>query len=273
MSLPALSISRRNTPKSYCLALLCAAVLLVDCTLLVGCSVNATSQLPEKIRAEVSKMTPPLQGYELDVTAHARGEIELLGYVSSIEDKARVMDAVGKVPGVVAVADKLSVKAGIAQSASASQYQDAVISRLENELIGSQYLLTIQDAPGGVVVRGQVDSELTKSRVLELASREVPSTVRVIDEIVLIAAPSDEWIFKQVSSEVARRFPEWREKIMVTKVDRGVVSLSGALKDHWEIDSVLATVVMVPGVKDIASAITINGQPYHSEGQPAGKES
>lgn len=262
----------RSQVKCGRIVMICSVLAAV--MLFMGCSIQTTSQLPEKITAEVANISPSLQGYELDVTAHSRGEVELVGFVSSTADKARVMAAVAKVPGVVTVSDKLEIRGrAMGDRPQGSHLADPILHRLESELVGAQYLLSVEDAQGDVVLRGQVDSEATKQRVVELASKEIPDSVRIIDQLQLIQAPTDTWILQQVKAEVEKRFPQWRDQVTVTQVNRGVVGLSGSLRDHWEIDSLLATVVMVPGVKDIASGITINGQPYHSDGLRTGRES
>ena len=232
-----------------------------------ACSIATTAQLPENIKAEVAHLNPPLQGYSLDVIAHTRGAIEISGYVSSEVDKQRVLAAAKSVVGVTTIQDNLSVKEGLATSAEvASKFQGPIFQKLEDELIGAQYLVSIVDRSGDVVVQGSVDSLLTKGRIIEVVKAVVGSNARVVDEVKLAAAPSDRWISDQVTSEIKKRFPSWSDKVSVRGVSKGIVTLAGALGDHWDVDSVLASVVMVPGVKDLRSEITINGEPYSSGG-------
>jgi hypothetical protein len=44
------------------------------------------------------------------------------------------------------------------------------------------------------------------------------------------------------------------------------------MADHWDVDKVLAAVLMVNGVRDVDSKITINGAPYSSGGMIARKK-
>jgi osmotically-inducible protein OsmY len=228
---------------------------------------NVTARIPERVKSEVSTLTPPLKGYSLEVTARSQGTVELSGYVASQADKQRLIEVAKRVEGVLTVDDKLAVRdASLGDREVESKFQSTIFQKLEDELIGAQYLVSIVDRGGDVVVQGSTDSIVTKGRILEIIKSVVGTQARVVDEIKQSPSPSDRWISDQVSSELRKRFPSWSDKVSVTAVRNGVVTLAGTLGDHWEIDSVLAAVVMVPGVKDLNSTITINGQPYSSEG-------
>jgi osmotically-inducible protein OsmY len=232
-----------------------------------ACSMNTTAQLPEKIKSEVSRLSPPLKGYSLEVTARSEGAVELTGYVASEADKQRLIEVAKRVDGVQTVDEKVSVKgAPRGDGENESKFQSAIFQKLEDELVGAQYLVSIVDRGGDVVVQGSTDSLVTKGRILEAVRSVVGTQARVIDELKQATSPSDRWIYDQVSSELRKRFPEWIDKVSVTTVRNGVVTLAGSLGDHWDIDLVLAAVVMVPGVKDLNNAITINGKPYSSDG-------
>lgn len=232
-----------------------------------ACSMKTTAELPEKIKSEISRLNPPLKDYSLDVVARSQGVVELAGYVASESDKARLIQVAKRVEGVSTINEKVSVKsAPQSNEATGSKFQGVILDKLENELVGAQYIVSIVEKGGDVVVQGSTDSLLTKARVLEVVKGVVGNQGRVVDELKQTAAPSDRWIEEQVSSELQKRFPAWRGKISVATVRNGVVTLTGTLGDHWDIDSVLAAVVMVPGVKDLRSEITINGEPYSSGG-------
>lgn len=247
-------------------------ILLIPLTIALSifpsaCSVNTTAQIPERIKSEVSKLTPPVKGYSLEVTARSQGAVELSGYVASEEDKIRIVEAAKRVEGVDSIDNKVLIK-GVSRGddEGESKFQGAIFQKLEDDLVGAQYLVSIVDRRGDLVVQGSTDSLVTKGRILEIVRSVVGGNVRVVDELKQASAPSDRWVHDQVFSELRKRFPSWTDKVTVSSVRNGVVTLTGSLGDHWEIDSVLAAVVMVPGVKDLKNSITINGQPYVSEG-------
>jgi osmotically-inducible protein OsmY len=67
-----------------------------------------------------------------------------------------------------------------------------------------------------------------------------------------------------------REYPKLVQSVEVS-VDQGIAHLKGALRNHREIDQVLATTVMQNGVKDVESELTIKGRQYGSSHKRSGK--
>jgi hypothetical protein len=144
-------------------------------------------------------------------------------------------------------------------------YVDPVVERVRvavrQEVADSVYSITILNTPRSVVLRGEVDSEQTRSHLISVAGRVSGKPVR--DEMKLRPALSDDQIASDIRSALNRDYPSLADRIQV-EVRGGVAYLAGDLRNHREVDELLSTALMVNGVKDIQSDITLSGRPYGS---------
>jgi osmotically-inducible protein OsmY len=74
---------------------------------------------------------------------------------------------------------------------------------------------------------------------------------------------TDDEIALRVSDALSRDYPGVADRVTVSVRD-GVAYLAGDLRNHREVDEILATALMVDGVKDIKSDVTLKGRPYRS---------
>ena len=68
-----------------------------------------------------------------------------------------------------------------------------------------------------------------------------------------------------VVKELRQQYPALARNVSLLNTREGVVTLVGDLKDHEEVDLVLSLVMMVEGVRDVSSEITVQGQHYNTE--------
>ncbi len=131
---------------------------------------------------------------------------------------------------------------------------------IEEQVKDASYEVTVHNYPEVVILRGEVDTEPTRREILAVA-RSMTSKP-VVDEMRLRPTPGDDQIANAVRASLEREFPRHSEALQV-EVREGVVHLSGDLRSHRDVDAVLATTLMQPGVRDIESDLTVGGRPYY----------
>jgi len=136
---------------------------------------------------------------------------------------------------------------------------DSVLRAIRTQALDARYDIKVTDLGEVVLLEGEVDSGRSKEQLIEAASST--SGKRVRDELRIRQAPSDTQIAENVRSALRSDCPQLASRINVD-VRGGVALLSGDLRNHREVDDLLATALMVEGVRDIKSDITLGGRPY-----------
>jgi osmotically-inducible protein OsmY len=136
---------------------------------------------------------------------------------------------------------------------------DRVHQAIRRELLDAVYEITILNSPDAITLRGEVDTEETRHRAVSVAHAAAGKRVR--DEMRLRPSLTDEQIASQVRTALSREYPDIASRIEVD-VREGVAYLSGDLRNHRQVDELLATTLMVAGVRDIRSDITLSGRSY-----------
>jgi osmotically-inducible protein OsmY len=140
---------------------------------------------------------------------------------------------------------------------------DPVVERVRSailrEVSDSRYDLRIYNLHEYVLLQGEVDSHGTRERIVAVARGASAKAVR--DEMRIRPAPADDQIAASVRSALAAEYPGLAARVTVDVRD-GVAYLSGDVSNHREVDELLATTLMIQGVKDVRSDITLQGRPY-----------
>jgi osmotically-inducible protein OsmY len=136
---------------------------------------------------------------------------------------------------------------------------DRVHQAIRRELRDAVYEITILNSPDAITLRGEVDTEETRHRAVSVAHAAAGKRVR--DEMRLRPSLTDEQIASQVRTALSQEYPDIASRIDVD-VREGVAYLSGDLRNHRQVDELLATTLMVAGVRDIRSDITLSGRSY-----------
>jgi osmotically-inducible protein OsmY len=146
-----------------------------------------------------------------------------------------------------------------------SSFIDPVVERVrvavQKEVGDSRFSISIYNLLDTVLLRGEVDSEQTRSQIVSVAGRVSGKPVR--DEMKLRPALTDDQIASSLRSALSQEYPQLADRVQV-EVRGGVAYLSGDLRNHREIDELLSTALMINGVRDIQSDITLGGRPYGS---------
>jgi hypothetical protein len=138
---------------------------------------------------------------------------------------------------------------------------DKVLRGVRNALPDARYNIQVYDLDGEILLRGDVSTEDERLKMASVANDVTSKRVR--NELKVRAPMSDDEVAAKVMGALRRDYPGVAERVAVSVRD-GVAYLSGDMKNHREVDEVLATALMVDGVRDIGSDMTLNGRPYRS---------
>jgi osmotically-inducible protein OsmY len=161
------------------------------------------------------------------------------------------------------VADPGGRGASAASEAALQQEEgNRVKDAVRRKVVNRWYSISVGSEESGVVLRGEVDTDATRREIYAAAQAATPR--RVIDQLTLRPPAPDQEVQTALRATLQRQYPDLMRHLTV-EVQGGVARLRGDLASHRQIDQVLATTVMVPGVRDIESAVTVKGVPYPRE--------
>jgi osmotically-inducible protein OsmY len=140
---------------------------------------------------------------------------------------------------------------------------DPLVERIQiairREAADSRYDMRISNFSDHVLLQGDVDSQASRERIVSAARTAAAKPVR--DELRIRPAPADDQVAASIRFALEAEYPRLASRIKVDVRD-GVAYFSGDLSNHREVDELLSTSLMVHGVKDVRSDITLKGKPY-----------
>lgn len=145
---------------------------------------------------------------------------------------------------------------------------DSILREIKQQARGAKYSVKVSDLGESILLEGEVDSERARNQIVTAASSVAGK--RVSDQLRIRPTLSDDQIAGRVKAALERDYPSVAKKVHVDVKD-GVAHLSGDLSNHREVDELLSTTLMVEGVRDIKSDITITGRAYYGRRQRAGR--
>lgn len=198
-------------------------------------------EIVDGLGARISEMQ--LGGHEIGIDSRF-GRITLKGTVSSEEAKQRIEEVAWRYPGVYDVKSKIQVVGG-----RASMVSCPTLPELQEK--GEVRVFCEGDQ---VEVTGAVSTQDEKSRIIRSVETQMPS-MKLIDTVKILRPESDEAVFAALSLALKR---EGHNLSGVTyRVIDGVATFNGEVSNHRVIDAILATALMVDGVKDIRSEVRV----------------
>lgn len=128
---------------------------------------------------------------------------------------------------------------------------------------------------GDVILKGVVASEADRNRIVNIA-RHTAGVENVTDWLMVSSSSPPAPMARYSSAPIVRDDSEIAAAVrsaistddqtigrnVTVSVRDGIATLRGDLKSFREVDQVLATTLMVTGVRDISSELTINGRSY-----------
>jgi osmotically-inducible protein OsmY len=216
-------------------------------------------EVTEEIHVGIDELQPPIGRHNVDIQYQRGGDITLSGYVQNEEVRERIERVARRSRGVRHVDNQLTVAtASTSQSPSETQRIREAFNR---EVRGHTYDVEILSQADRLVLKGSVDSEPTRRHVISIA--QAISKRRVDDQLALKMERSDHDVEESIRRALEKEYPTLMRSLEVS-VRGGVASLRGDMPGYREVDKVLATVLMVDGVDDIESSVTVRGRRYPS---------
>jgi osmotically-inducible protein OsmY len=136
-----------------------------------------------------------------------------------------------------------------------SRIQNALREQIHNRW----YNITIVSQPERLALRGEVDSDETRRELLRAA--QSVSQRQVEDDITLRAPIPDQEVKESIARTLEQEYPQIARELNV-EVDDGRAKFTGNVASHRQIDAVLASALMLDGVQDVESDVTVRGHPY-----------
>lgn len=142
------------------------------------------------------------------------------------------------------------------------------------ERFSGSYEVGVSQTTRGISLDGYAASESDRERMIAIASeiagsREIIADISIqppqrIVEKVAPVPPTDEEIRVSVSKIIqsVKNNPESEVNIRGFEVRAGDVTLHGEAVSFREVDSLLARIATIHGVRDLHSDITVNGKAY-----------
>ena len=240
-----------------------AAVALMVSSVVPFVDASAVWQeITGSIKEDMGALRPPLGPHNVDIEYRGKGVVRLNGVVSSESERERIASIAEQTDGVKEVENELTVSAAGYVSGEAKDEVRRIKQELREQVRGGGYSVSIESTHDGVVLRGNATTSQTKEEILKVA--KAVSKKNIIDQIVVTNLVDDAAIKKSIEQLVRKEYPSLLKTLDV-EVSKGIVTLHGNLRSRREVDKVLASILMVDGVTDIQSDITVGGRPYVRE--------
>lgn len=215
------------------------------------------SEIDDDVRDRIAMLQPPIGAHNIDIDSRGDGRVRLEGYVDTEESRERVERAAEGAKGVSHVENDLSV------AAKGAAPRNEEVARIEEafhrDVPHGRYNVAVHTQPKDITLRGVVDSEATKERLV--ASAGSVAKRPVIDQLVIEGARPDGEVEQSIRRVLEKEYPHLAKEVTVS-VKNGVASLEGNVGSRREVDKLLSSVLMVDGVTDIQSNVMVHGRPY-----------
>lgn len=183
------------------------------------------------------------------------GIVTLLGTVSSYVKVAEAARIASGIPGVRAVANKLTVQVSPDLAIDDTGVAKRVRAALEWADVPDTKIETVV-RKGIVTLTGTVDHGYERQAAVDAVAR-IAAVRSIDDHIVVKPEPrSDQAIFEEIRSALARRLP-WSSKAIDLTVTNGVVTLMGTVPRFMDRHDAQLTAWMSRGVSDVQNRIVV----------------
>lgn len=228
-------------------------------TVLPGLARPVVAEIVSRTTLEVEdaiRGVPDLGPHDIDIETH-RGFVHLKGTVSSPSDIERVEAAVRETRGVTSVKNELVAhRLPMAGSTGPSRKLAAAIrARIGADHSLGHYDLEILVTGSTAALVGSVLNP-EDSTAIERIARGTPG-VATVDNRLTIASPTSDAAVELNVREALQKAGDVDLAGLDISANEGVVTFAGARPGHRDIDRILGVALMVEGVRDIKSEMTI----------------
>lgn len=150
-------------------------------------------------------------------------------------------------------------KGGIRGAEVVAEEVQLIKHAIDGASIIGWYSVSFVSLPEKVVLQGLVDSQTTSASIEEVVRGATHK--RIENELKLRPRLEDDQVRKRVANTLREQYPALYERIEVS-VENGTARVWGDLRTRRQVDEVLATILMVEGVRDIKSDLSVGGNPY-----------
>ncbi len=225
--------------------------IILAATLVAFTAESFAEDYSKLVAHELEKLD--LGAHELDITSSG-SKVVLDGWVSSDEDKlkilnfARSVDGVGDIKDQIDVAHKITLDDDQAVSSRIQEVKEAVELYMQKSALKGSYVFNYTLDEEGVLIRGSAPPGLKPEILQYSVAREVSTPVR--QDIFVRPWPSDSELHQRINDELVKRLGYDLTGVQIS-VDRGIVTLRGSKPTHEEIDRIATAILMVEGVRDL----------------------
>ncbi len=197
-----------------------------------------------------------IKPYSLKVEVE-NGAVTLKGKVPTESARRRIKAAALTVPGVEKVEDNLVVtyeSVASPDSSEESELCDSVRAELATTRKADDFRVTIECRDREVILLGTAATD-TDIAAIESTVRKVPGVSSVVNELRIPPEVGDARLYQTIHDQLTRQgIPLHNVQFSVRD---GIVTFTGRVVDHEEIDKILARTLMIKGVSDVKSEVAI----------------
>ena len=211
------------------------------------------TMLQKAVLAELS-WEPSITAGHIGVTAN-NGVVTLTGHVDTFAQKRAAEAATGRVKGVKAVAEEITVKLPFAMKRTDDQIAEAVLDRFAWDVSVPKDKVKVKVEDGWVTLTGDVDWHF-QSEAAEDACRRLSGVVSVLNQVAIKPPVRPSEIQEKIKTALHR---SWYDPANVTvSVDGSKVRLTGSVRTWYERQQAETAAWGAPGVTQVDDSITIN---------------
>lgn len=192
-------------------------------------------------------------------TTWGKGKLLITGFVKNDEDRNAVEAELKRVDGVTEIRNNLVVKeegTSVTEDVSGATKLEQDIQAAVKKLSLKPYDITVAEAPSGVVTVGGKSSTREEGDIIINTIKDVNGVKDVINTMKVLPSISDKAVLNSINKVLEDHQNVDSSPLSFSVINR-IVTVTGAVKEHRQIDHVLSLILMVDGVKDIVSKVKV----------------
>jgi len=196
--------------------------------------------------------------YELDIDVR-RGVLTARGTVASELARSRVGEIAETIAGVSTVDNRVQINGRAVTAVNAppsGSLAEKILRRVESEIGKENFSLQVAERGQEVILTGTVDTTAGGQTIARIASDMATGRTVTNQLVVREQVLTDSELVSRVLTALKQE-PLIRTEDLKISASRGIVEIEGIRPNHREIDRILSVVVMVEGVRDVRSRLTI----------------
>ena len=235
--------------------------------IIVAVACTTTTHRGAAIRERLAE-TSELSAHNISIHEDVPGIVTLRGNVASDNDREAIEKIARNTSGVSEVRNNLIVapsSVAVREGDTSSHDQRGLVSEITSRLLSApelrNYRLQVAAVDDVVTLRGEVSRE-SERRAAEDIALNTRGVARVRNDIIVApAARSDYQISQHVREALQRRTKLDLRRVEITTND-SVVTLRGLQNSNRDIDELVASTRMVPGVRDVRNELSLSSGRY-----------